>query len=218
MFKSKFRNEIVDVLKNIVFLNSYDEDLIGICLYGFYDDDNDLELICFYKDLDTKEHETFSNTYLIGDTYIKSTLLDSSRLLEFNSELSNGVIIYDPKSILSKTLNKSIVNGKKYIHPTNEIAFDNEFVKALIDSIILDKARKKDDKEKYTSILNIYINLVSCLNNFNSDEMDLFLETMLQYNKMYMQGSELDLHEKALTQAVKTCKDNKKELVKKIES
>ena len=215
MFKSEYKKEIVDVIKDIVFLNSYNENLVGICLYGYYDTENDLELICFYKGLDKNNHNTFATSYVIGDTYIRTINLDFNRYRAFKPEITNGVIIYDPNSELSNVLNSAITNGKKYTSASNEISFDGKFTKELIDSIILNKAKNKDDIEKYNSILEIYSNMISCKTDFDYDESDLFIDSFTSYIKLYMDDNELNIHTNALKEAVNNCFENKNSLVKK---
>ena len=208
MLKSEYRKEIIDVIKDIVFLNSYDENLVGICLYGYCDPDNDLDLICFYNDLDKKSHKTYSNSYCIGDTYIKSVYLDFNRHNAFIGEIFNGVIIYDPASTLSKILNREILKNHGYCVGSNEIDFDLEFTKELIDSIILNSCKTKNNIEKYNSIVNIYKNVVACKTELEEEDYDLFVGTMNSYNKIFMDKKDAKIHNKALTEVINSLKEN----------
>lgn len=214
MFKSEYRKEVIDVIKDIVFLNSYDRNLVGICLYGYCDPDNEMDLICFYNNLDKKNHQTFSNTYCIGDTDIKSVYLDIKRYNAFKAELFNGVIIYDKDATLSSLLNEEIIKHHSYCVASNEIKFDIEFTKELIDLIILNGARKKDANERYRAIRNINENLVVTNKSFCLNESDEFIETMNNYNRIFMKGEELELHNKALMDIVSDLKSVKLSLKK----
>jgi len=202
MFKSQYRKEVIDVIKDIVFLQSYDETLEGICLYGYCDPENELELMCFYKDLDKQSHETFSNSYYIGDTYIKCVNLDMKRYNAFKAEIFSGVIVYDPKATLSSLLNKEILEQKSYCVCNNEIGFDTEFTKDLIDSIILNSIKEKNKDEKFNSLVNIYSNLIDCKEDLEEDDYDIFSGITKSCNKLFLSKKDSKLYNKALTEAL----------------
>ena len=210
MFKTNYRSQVLSTIKELVFLNCYDENLVGIWLSGFSNPDNELELLCFKNKLDKKDN----NSFCIGDTYIKCVDVDVNDYKSYINKMLDGTIIYDRESTLCKLFVDLALNPEYWPDGKNS-NIDGELVCDLATSISENISRPKNEFEKYNSLYKIYSAILECKKELGEEDYELFSTSMNFYNKMFMSKEEAELHNTVLNDVLNDLKLTKELTLKK---
>ncbi len=171
--KKEATDLITSIVANKVGIRAFDESVVGCCLYAYYDDGYNIDIITFKDDV------LYSNvkTFVVDDIKFTEYIVNSSNICK-NNDLLSGMILYDPKSHLG-SIKESILSRRKVIKASNELVFDDVFISTLqkkLKEVGTERNLSEDIvnlkkflllSDSYTALLSNNISLKNLVNSLN---------------------------------------------------